>query len=390
MTKLTSLEEVGRFALGLAVSLPVLKLTNLQLRAIQATDAKGDYRFADYLGLRCLATGVALVVITGISLVWAHTAGVETALVIFVVGAAKSAESISDVIYGLYQKHEQMDRIAIGKIIKGVGAVALAVTAIWLTRRVVWGVIAMGVWWITVLLTYDSFVGVRILRRYVGPQARFRPAWHGKVLARLAWLSLPMGIVMAIAALIAAIPRYFVAGYRGEEVLGYFAAIGYFVMAGQMIVAALGQTASPRLAKYFLYNKSAYVKLVVKLIILGATIGAAGIAVALLFGEFVLRIMYTAEYAAYNWLLVWFMVYGAIMCVGAFIGIANTAARRFRSQMAVSFAQVPVLLLLCYLLIPSFGTLGAVLSMLIVVALGYAGHLVIMILALRRGPLPAR
>jgi hypothetical protein len=45
---------VGQFALGLAVATPVLMLTNLQLRVVQATDVKGVYAFGEYLGLRTL------------------------------------------------------------------------------------------------------------------------------------------------------------------------------------------------------------------------------------------------------------------------------------------------------------------------------------------------
>src|SRR4051794_13503685 len=43
---------VGQFALALAVSAPIFMFTNLQLRAVQATDARSEYRFSDYVGLR--------------------------------------------------------------------------------------------------------------------------------------------------------------------------------------------------------------------------------------------------------------------------------------------------------------------------------------------------
>ena len=109
LAKLTSPEAVGQFALGLAVCAPVVMLTNLQLRAVQATDARGEYEFADYLGLRLLMTGLALAVIAGVALV-AYSS--VTTLVILAVGLAKSFEALSDVLYGLLQQRERMDRIA--------------------------------------------------------------------------------------------------------------------------------------------------------------------------------------------------------------------------------------------------------------------------------------
>src|ERR1043165_9211480 len=52
LAKLGDAEMVGQFALALAVTAPVLMFTNLQLRSVQATDARKDYAFGDYLALR--------------------------------------------------------------------------------------------------------------------------------------------------------------------------------------------------------------------------------------------------------------------------------------------------------------------------------------------------
>src|SRR4051812_28390850 len=66
LAKLNSPEAVGQFALGLAVTAPVVMFTNLHLRVVQATDAKHQYRFGDYLALRLITTTLALLIITGI------------------------------------------------------------------------------------------------------------------------------------------------------------------------------------------------------------------------------------------------------------------------------------------------------------------------------------
>src|SRR3954469_7592651 len=59
LAKLGSPERVGQFALGLAVTAPILMFSNLQLRAIQATDARREYRFGHYLALRLATTALA-------------------------------------------------------------------------------------------------------------------------------------------------------------------------------------------------------------------------------------------------------------------------------------------------------------------------------------------
>ncbi len=58
-------EAVGRFALGLAITTPIILFANLQLRAIQATDVRSEYLFRDYLGLRVLMLSLGLLMILG-------------------------------------------------------------------------------------------------------------------------------------------------------------------------------------------------------------------------------------------------------------------------------------------------------------------------------------
>src|SRR5437879_8086330 len=63
VAKLGTPADVGRFALGLALTAPIITLANLHLRIIAATDARGDYPFAVYFSLRLVMTALALATI---------------------------------------------------------------------------------------------------------------------------------------------------------------------------------------------------------------------------------------------------------------------------------------------------------------------------------------
>src|SRR5205807_111503 len=67
LAKAGSAATVGQFALGLAVAAPVFMFSNLQLRAVQATDARSEYEFADYFTLRVLASALGLMVVAGLA-----------------------------------------------------------------------------------------------------------------------------------------------------------------------------------------------------------------------------------------------------------------------------------------------------------------------------------
>jgi O-antigen/teichoic acid export membrane protein len=256
LAKLGSPEMVGQFALGLAITAPIILFANLQIRAVQATDTRQEYSFADYLALRLFTTILALLVITGIILTLGNS--LETTLTLFLIGLAKAFEAISDVFYGLLQQQERMDRIAISMIIKGLLSLAFLGLTLYFTRNLLYAVCVLAFVWALVLVVYDCRSGALTLSS-LKPQASLnkwkwsslRPRWNLKTLARLAWLSLPLGIAMSIISLNSNIPRYFIQHYFGEWELGIFAALTYLLMVGNTLVSALGQAATPRLAYYF-------------------------------------------------------------------------------------------------------------------------------------------
>ena len=80
--------------------------TNLQLRAVQATDVNADCGFADYFSLRLLATLLGLAAI--ISLLPFAGASRAVRLVVLLVSLSKCIECMSDVTAGLLQREEQL------------------------------------------------------------------------------------------------------------------------------------------------------------------------------------------------------------------------------------------------------------------------------------------
>ncbi|MFQ4142454.1 oligosaccharide flippase family protein [Chlorogloeopsis sp. ULAP02] len=360
LVKLGSPEIVGQFTLGLAVTAPIFMFTNLQLRSIQATDATKQYLFSDYLELRLIGTGLGMLAVAVITFLAGYSW--ETSLVILLVGLAKAFESISDVYYGLLQQYERMDRIAISLMIKGPLSLILLGTGVYLSRDVTWGVVGLVVAWAMVLLVYDIPNGIFILNSI----SKFR--WHLVTLTKLIWLSLPLGLVMMLISLNTNIPRYFIEQYLGERELGIFAAIAYLMVVGSMVVNALGQSASPRLAKYYaLGDGVAFCKLLFKLLRIAVLLGGGGVLLAVVGGKQILTFLYRPEYAQHTSLFIWLMITAGIGYLSSFMGYGMTAARYFRIQLPLFAAATISSTVACFLLIPRLGLLGAVIALLIAV-----------------------
>ena len=64
----------------------------------------------------------------------------------------------------------------------------------------------------------------------------------------VAWTALPVGLVLMLISLSVNVPRYFISHHHGQRELGVYSAIANLMVAGTMVMTALGQAASPRLA----------------------------------------------------------------------------------------------------------------------------------------------
>jgi O-antigen/teichoic acid export membrane protein len=369
LAKLGSPEMVGQFTLGLAVTAPVVMFTNLQLRSVQATDVRHQYVFSEYLRLRLIMTGLALLIIAGI----AFTAGYpwETKLVILAVGAAKAIESISDVLYGLFQQHQRMDSIAKSMMIKGPLSLVTLGLGIYLTGNVIWGAVGLILTWALILLSYDFCSGAlilnastKVLKSWVFGEVSLEKAIQPRLpinkLIKLAWLTLPLGLEGMFKSLYVNVPRYFLEHYWDEASLGYFSSVAYIMVVGNMVVLALGQSAMPRLAESCLVKDVGVVKrLVLNLIQAGAVVGVAGVLVALLFGRRLLTLMYRPDYAEHLDVFVWLMVAQGTSCIAAPLWYVLMSAQFYRVLTGFAIALIGIISINCLWLIPTYGLIGA-------------------------------
>jgi O-antigen/teichoic acid export membrane protein len=372
LAKFGSPEMVGTFTLGLAIAAPVFMFTNLQLRYIQATDAKQNYLFNDYLSLRLISTALGLMLVYIITLVAGYRW--EVSLVIMLVSLAKAFESISDVFYGLIQQHERMDYIAISLMIKGPLSLLMLGLGIYLSGSVIWGILGLVVSWAVVAFYLDVRNGKSILSNYqqttsdsdliMSSEIGLKLNWDYQKLIRLVWLALPLGLGMLLISLNVNIPRYFIERTLGERELGFFAAISYLMVAGNMIVNALGESASPRLAKYYAAgDRSAFVQLLIRLVGIAVVLGGLAVMIAKLAGSQILTIVYQPEYAQYVDLFVWLMVAAGISYVASFLGYGMTAARYFRIQTPLFLVATAISTIACFYLIPIFELKGAAIAL---------------------------
>jgi len=362
LAKLGSTEMVGQFGLGLALTAPIMMLANLQLRVVQATDARREFAFGHYFGLRVVTTLVALLVIVGVTLGGGYRWA--TARVILAIGLSRAAEAVSDVLHGCLQQHHRMDCIARSQLLSGPLALGALSLVVFLTQDVFWGSLAVvGVGLIRVAaVDFPNVVWLLGSER-----ASMRPRWDPRVLARLAWIALPLAAAATMISLETNMPRYFVERYFGEAELGIFVAIAYLAVAGRTAVQAITHSAVPRLAENFAAgNTAGFRRLLVKLVAICATIGGAAVLASIVAGREILAFLYRPEYTVHAPILVWLFVAAALRFLYEVMYNAVGAARLFRFQMAVQAVSLCLLAALCACVIESRGLYGVAQALLIV------------------------
>jgi O-antigen/teichoic acid export membrane protein len=186
------------------------------------------------------------------------------------------------------------------------------------------------------------------------------PRFDPRTMIKLAWLSLPLGVVLVLISLSTSIPRYMIDHYLGRQQLGIYAAVAYPALMASMVVAAMGQSACPRLAKYHAAGQvAAFCRLLVRILVPIAALGIAGLLLVVLFGRPLLQLAYGAEYAAYTGLAVWVMIAAGVRYLTRPLAKAVDATRRFKTSMVIRGSGIALLALLLPYCLKGFGLIGA-------------------------------
>ena len=385
LAKLVRPELVGRYALGLAVVYPVMMFANLQLRAVFNSDVRRRISFGYYAGLRLLTTSVALAMVFAVTQILRY--GRELTEAVLMVGVAYSVETISDVYHARLQLHDRMAEISKSLIARALLSMVGVAVATYVKRNLLWGIAGIMIGRAIVLFGYDiqrHTQGLAQSHRWWELAGKLRPRFDLGVQRKLAWVSLPLGIVVLLGCLNASIPNFFIKNALGERDVGIFAALGFVVSVGNMAVVSLGQSAFTRLAEsYQSGNLALFGSLLRKLLAFGAIIGAVGMAISKLAGREILTILFRPEYAQRADLLPWIMAAGGILFMAQFLGFGMTAANVYNSQVTLNILANLSLFAACYWLVPRQGLLGAIFAMLIAATVQLAGSIVILVKEMR-------
>ena len=372
LAKMCSQETVGLYVLGITVTSPIFLFAGLQLRRLQATDANADFQFGHYFGLQLLACVAAMLACWGAGWFAGHR---DAALaVILLVGFSKAVETLSNTFYGLFQQRERLDRISKSMVLQSVLSAAGLCGGIVLLDDIVWAcvwsaigrVVAVGLYDVPGLLWLagDESMSNRQPSAFRRQLAACGPLWERGPLWRLALLGLPLGVTGMLVSLNTNFPRYFVEQFGGKAELGIFGVLCAPLYVMHTLTKSLESSASAQLAKLHASGDlRGFRRLLGRLMATHTAVALAGVAVAWLFGQPLLTLLFNAEYAMHADVFVAIMWATLVATSTGVLMTALIAARRIQIQLPMIAATSLASLAACWWLVPIYGMHGAAWSL---------------------------
>lgn len=358
LTKFATVEVVGYYTLGLAITAPIMLFFNMQLRNVQATDIKEEHTYKEYYIVRLTSMIVGLLIVCIWVVLGNYNLNVQ--LLIVFIALTKVIEGFSDLTYGVFQKNENMKLISYSLVYRGgLALVSFALILIFI-EDVKIAILSMVISWCIVYLFFDKPNAKRILKSNYYSNAKI------KNVSNLFILALPLGIVSLITSLTSNLPRLFIEKQIDVEVLGVFGAISFIGIGLGKFSTSLSLTVSPRLAKYYAGNQLiAFKTLLIKFLFISFIFGFLGLLAALFFGEVILEIFYTPVYAKYNDLFILIMISSIFTFILSALNVAITSMRIFNVQVPINILKLIVTAISLYLLVGKYGVYGAAYSLII-------------------------
>jgi O-antigen/teichoic acid export membrane protein len=349
LAKLGALVAIGHLGLALAVATPIVVLTSLGLRTVQATDMVRRYAFVEYLLLR-----LALNLVAGGAIATAAALGlVEPAAVAILIpiGVAKIAEASSETCYGLAQRHECMRFVAVSRAARGALGLVALVAVVALGGTLAAGAWALAVAWGAFLLVVDLPAAGRLEPVFARPRLA--------AVRRLAGESAPLGAVNGLFAAGQSVPRYLLAVAHGAAAVGYFTALGAITPALSQLASAACHAAAPQLGRAAAGEAHRYRRFVLQLVGCAGAFGGLLVLGAVLAGDRFLALAYDVDYAAYHATFVVVVAAASVAVVNEVFYFALVASRRTPVQLALECVALLVTAAGGLVLIPRFGVGGA-------------------------------
>lgn len=350
IARLASKENLGQYALALAIVLPIYALTNLQLRPLFILDDNGKrkYNYSNFYYLRLLSSfiGILICIIFGFYYN-------EILLILLIVAGVKFLESLSDIIYAFYNSKDKTYLISKSLLLKGMGGVLACFL----------GLTYFNFNWAIFFILLNYFLIWYFLdNKFI---LKTKEISQKKLNFKILNQAIPMGVTLGLVTLQSSIPRIFLNNYESTELVGILSVLSYFVVIGSIFINSICQYLSPKIVKFWINDIKGFIKNYIFMQVISLLFGFFVLFFCYFFGNIILNLVYGEKFIEYGKELNLIMFSGIFLYLSTVNGFTLTSIGYIGKQVYIFSFIVLTTLLSSYILIPRLGIDGAIYSMVI-------------------------
>jgi O-antigen/teichoic acid export membrane protein len=350
IARLASKENLGKYALALAIVLPIYALTNLQLRPLFILDDNGNrkYNYSNFYYLRLLSSfiGILICIIFGFYYN-------EILLILLIVAGIKFLESLSDIIYAFYNSKDKTYLISKSLLLKGMGGVLACFL----------GLTYFNFNWAIFFILLNYFLIWYFLdNKFI---LKTKEISQKKLNFKILNQAIPMGVTLGLVTLQSSIPRIFLNNYESTELVGILSVLSYFVVIGSIFINSICQYLSPKIVKFWINDIKGFIKNYIFMQVISLLFGFFVLFFCYFFGNIILNLVYGEKFIEYEKELNLIMFSGVFLYLSTVNGFTLTSIGYIGKQVYIFGFIVLTTLLSSYILIPRLGMDGAIYSMVI-------------------------
>ena len=362
LIKMSGTEQAGYFSLALSICAPFFMFSSLRLRLVIASDAIDQYQAQNYIAARFFCSSVTIIVLIAGSAWFVDDAPLLNAIIFLAL--AKGIESISDILYGYFQKEGIAPYVGQSLILRTTSLLICLIGAILLGKISVQVVtLVMFIAWSEVLFLYDIPQYIKQEKIYKAKSnSNKKRIPNFRSIQTIIVDALPLAFIAVICSLNTNIPRYAIEYFLGVGELGIYASIMYFGVAYTLLASSYGQVKMSKLGQARgNRNSSEFLKYYMDMIRFVMYTTVITVSISSVMGEFILSTFYNTEIAKYSAILSASLFVAGINTIALFQWFAMTALRLYHQQLVFACIVFTILICSSYVLIPIIGIYGALL-----------------------------
>jgi O-antigen/teichoic acid export membrane protein len=345
--------NAGVFAVAASFGNIFRIVSSYGLRAYQVSDTGGDSSDWTYIVSRAVTVLLGAVLCLMTSLAFGYDATQILAINIYM--AFQSVCAFADVLFGILQRHGRIDRSGISLTIRGVVTTAAFTLCLLLTGNLLLSLGAISISALLVLLLYD----IPVTKRYNLPAIHWADFLKPEPY-KLLKLGFPMLLYTVFITLITFAPRLLLEKISGASAVGVFA----YVFAPTVVISTFASgVLLPFITKMTdFWNTNNIKKLCSAFFAAFGLIlfaGVCGVGFSMLFGRWLLTLLYDAMVGEHTRLLVIAVFASTLLSLCICCNNIFIVARRMKTLTALNAAGLLLTVVGCLLLIPRYGMYGA-------------------------------